>query len=116
MSTIYDSAYGLEKSIRESTEFHSLKEAFEVVMNDEASKKMFENFRDTQVALQEKQMQGEDISEEEVEEARIIVEEVQQHETISKLMEAEQSLNVVINDISQIITKPLEELYNETTE
>lgn len=116
MPNIYDSAYDLEKAIRESTEFKNLKQAYEAVMNDDSAKQMFENFRDTQMALQEKQMQGEDITEEEVEKARQVVELVQQHEDISKLMEEEQRLNLVINEISGIITKPLEELYGAPTE
>ena len=116
MSNIHDSAYVLENAIRDSEEFIELKEAFETVMNDATAKEMFDNFRDTQMALQEKQMQGEEISEEEVEKARQVVELVQQHEDISQLMEAEQRLNLVINDVSQIITKPLEELYGSPTE
>ncbi|SHG89310.1 YlbF family regulator [Ornithinibacillus halophilus] len=111
MPSIYDSAYDLESAIRESEEFQDLKAAFEAVMNDPSAKQMFENFRDTQMQLQEKQMQGQEITEEEVEQARKVVELVQQHQDISKLMEQEQRLNVVINDISRIITKPLEELY-----
>ncbi|ASK60888.1 hypothetical protein CFK37_01015 [Virgibacillus phasianinus] len=113
MPNIYDSAYDLEKAIRESEEFKSLKGAYDAVMNDESAKQMFENFRDTQMALQEKQMQGQEITEEEVEKARQVVELVQQHEDISKLMEQEQRLNMVINDVSRIITKPLEELYGK---
>ncbi|MFC3039535.1 YlbF family regulator [Virgibacillus xinjiangensis] len=116
MPNIYDSAYDLEKAIRESDEFTSLKEAFDKVMNDDAAKQMFENFRDTQIQLQEKQMQGQEITEEEVEKARQVVELVQQHPDISKLMEQEQRLNMVINDVSRIITKPLEELYGNPEE
>src|SRR5690625_511970 len=116
MSNMYDSAYELQTAIRESDDFEALKGAFEKVMEDESSRKMFENFRDTQLALQEKQMQGQDITEEEVEKARQVVELVQQHEDISKLMEEEQRLNLVINEISGIITKPLEELYGAPTE
>jgi cell fate (sporulation/competence/biofilm development) regulator YlbF (YheA/YmcA/DUF963 family) len=111
MPNIYDSAYDLEKAIRESDEFDNLKSAFDAVMNDPEAKQMFDHFRNIQMGLQEKQMQGEDISEEEVEQARQVVELVQQHENISKLMEEEQRLNMVINDVSRIITKPLEELY-----
>lgn len=111
MPNIYDSAYDLEKAIRESEEFGKLKVAYDAVMNDESAKKMFDNFRDTQMELQERQMQGQEITEEEVEQARQVVELVQQHEDISKLMEEEQRLNLVINDVSRIITKPLEELY-----
>lgn len=111
MSNIYDNAYTLEKAIRDSEEFKALKEAYEGVMGNDVSKRMFEKFRDTQLDLQEKQMTGQDITEEEVDNARKVVESVQQHEQISKLMEEEQRLNLVINDVSRIITKPLEELY-----
>ncbi|WP_249870186.1 YlbF family regulator [Oceanobacillus saliphilus] len=116
MPNIYDSAYELEKAIRESEEFKNLKTAYETVMNDPTAKQMFENFRDTQMELQEKQMQGLEITEEEVEKARTIVEAVQEHQDIAKLMEEEQRLNLVINDISRIITKPLEELYGNPEE
>ncbi|WP_138419792.1 YlbF family regulator [Aquibacillus sediminis] len=113
MANIYDSAYDLEKAIRDSEEFQELQKAYDAVMNDESAKKMFEDFRDTQIQLQEKQMQGQEITEEEVEKAKGVVELVQQHEQISKLMEQEQRLNVLINDVSKIITKPLEELYGQ---
>lgn len=111
MANIQDSAHDLENAIRNSEEFQDLKQAYETVMADEVAKKMFEDFRDTQMELQEKQMQGQEITEEEVEKARKVVETVQQHEQISKLMDQEQRLNVLINDISKTITKPLEELY-----
>jgi len=111
LANIHDSAYDLEKAIRESEEFNHLKNSFEAVMSNPQAKQLFERFRDTQMQLQEKQMQGLDITEEEVEQARTVVEEVQQHSDISKLMEDEQQLNLLINDISKIITKPLEELY-----
>ncbi|GAA0438417.1 YlbF family regulator [Lentibacillus halophilus] len=116
MSNIYDTAYDLEKAIRNSEEFTNLKQAYDNVMADPQAKEMFENFRNTQMELQDKQMQGQEISEEEVEEARKVVDLVQQHEDISKLMEEEQRLNVVINDVSRIITKPLEELYGSPEE
>ncbi|MBB6454655.1 cell fate (sporulation/competence/biofilm development) regulator YlbF (YheA/YmcA/DUF963 family) [Salirhabdus euzebyi] len=115
MPNLYDLAYDLEKGLRESAEFQGLKQAYDAVMADEAAKQMFDNFRQTQIVLQQKQMQGEEITEEEIEQARKTVELVQQHPQISKLMEQEQHLNTVINDVSRIITKPLEELYSENS-
>ncbi|WP_163537146.1 YlbF family regulator [Gracilibacillus sp. YIM 98692] len=111
MSNVYDSAHELEKAIQASDEFKDLKAAYDKVMEDSSAKQMFENFRNTQMELQQKQMQGAEITEEEVENAKKVVELVQQHEDISKLMEQEQRVNVLVNDISRIITKPLEELY-----
>lgn len=111
MSNMFESAYDLQTAIRDSEDFQALQAAFDKVMEDPSSKQMFDNFRNTQLELQEKQMQGEDITEEEVEKARNVVELVQQHPDISDLMEKEQRLNTVINELSQVITKPLEELY-----
>ncbi len=113
MSNIYDHAYSLEKAIRDSQEFNSLKELYDVVMNNGASKQLFDDFRNVQFDIQEKQMQGREISETELEEVKQIVARVQENEDISKLMDAEQRMNVVINEVSQIIIKPLEELYQQ---
>lgn len=111
MSKVQESAHILENAIRDSEEFNELKTAFNAVMNDPEAKEMFDNFRNIQLDLQEKQMQGQDITEEEIQEAQKVVELVQQHENISKLMQAEQTLNELINEVSRIITMPLEELY-----
>lgn len=116
MTNIHDTAYEMEKAIRESAEFKDLQAAYENVMSNGTTREMFERFRDTQMQLQEKQMQGQNISEEEVEQARQVVEQVQQNSEISKLMEEEQRLNLIINDVSRIITKPLEELYGMSPE
>ncbi|MFC4388654.1 YlbF family regulator [Gracilibacillus marinus] len=112
MSNIQESAHQLEVAIQESDEFKDLKAAYEKVMNEPSSREMFDNFRNVQLELQQKQMQGLEITEEEVEKAKSVVELVQQHEDISKLMEQEQRVNMLINDISRTITKPLEELYS----
>lgn len=113
MSAIQESANALQQALRESEEYQGLKSAYEAVMNDEIAKKMFDNFRNVQIELQQKQMQGLEITEEEVDKARKVVETVQQHEQISALMAEEQRVNDLINEVSRTITKPLEELYSE---
>ena len=56
-------------------------------------------------------MQGQEITEEDNQQAQEVV-RIQQDAKITKLMETEQRLNVVVGDINKIIMKPLEELYN----
>ena len=107
----YDSAYELEKAIRNSPEYTNLKSLYDEVNSDESARTMFESFRNIQMQLQEKQMMGQEITQEEVEQAQKTVALVQQHEKISKLMEAEQRMSMVIAELNQIIMKPLEELY-----
>lgn len=72
---------------------------------------MFDNFRQLQMNLQQKQMTGQEIAPDEMEQAQKTVALVQQHATIAKLMEAEQRLSMVIADLNRIIMKPLEDLY-----
>lgn len=67
---LYDVAYDLEKALRHSEEYSALRNLYDEVNGDESSKRMFENFRDIQVNLQQKQMTGQEITQEEVEQAQ----------------------------------------------
>lgn len=112
MSTnLYDVAYDMEKAIRGSREYTELRSLYDQVNADQSARGMFGNFRQIQMMLQQKQMTGQEISPEEVEQAQKTVALVQQHPTISKLMEAEQRMSMAIADLNKIIMKPLEELY-----
>ncbi|CAH0344360.1 YlbF family regulator [Bacillus sp. CECT 9360] len=110
-ANLYDSAYDMERAIRGSKEYTELKNQYDQVNADPSARSMFENFRQIQMTLQEKQMTGQEITPEEVEQAQKTVALVQQHPTISKLMEAEQRLSMVIAELNKIIMKPLEDLY-----
>ncbi len=111
MSNIYDVAYQMEQAIRTSNEYMELKRLYDLVNADPSAKGMFENFRNLQMQLQQKQMMGQEIAPEEIQQAQKTVQLVQQHPTIAKLMDAEQRMSVVIADLNKIIMKPLEELY-----
>lgn len=50
---LYDVAYDLEKALRHSEEYSALRNLYDEVNGDESSKRMFENFRDIQVNLQQ---------------------------------------------------------------
>ena len=110
-ANLYDFAYELEKGIRESDEYVELKQLIEAVNQDDIARKMFDHFRELQLKLQQKQMMGHEITQEEIEHAQKQLQLVQQHPTISKLMEAEQRLSMMFGDLNKIIMKPLEELY-----
>lgn len=108
---LHDTAYEMEKAIRESDEYIALKEAYDAVNADPSAKAMFDNFRNIQMELQQKQMTGQEITQEEVEQAQKSVALVQQHDQIAKLMEAEQRMSMAITELNKIIMKPLEDLY-----
>ncbi|MDE3838111.1 hypothetical protein C0966_01765 [Bacillus methanolicus] len=108
---LFDSAYAMENAIRQSDEYVLLRKFYNEVNEDESARRMFENFRNIQLHLQEKQMMGQEITQEEIDHAQKAVALVQQHDKISKLMEAEQRMSMVITQLNEIIMKPLEELY-----
>ncbi|HZH61436.1 MAG TPA: YlbF family regulator [Metabacillus sp.] len=108
---LYDVASNLERALRESDDFKNLKRLYDEVNADESASKMFENFRNIQLNLQQKQMQGQEITQEEIDQAQKSVQLVQQHELISQLMAAEQRLSMVVTELNKIIMKPLEEMY-----
>ncbi|WHY78885.1 YlbF family regulator [Neobacillus sp. WH10] len=110
---LYDSAYALETAIRQSAEYAQLQQAYNEVNADPQARPMFDQFRQIQMNLQQKQMMGQDISEQEVQQAQATVGLVQQNQKISRLMEAEQRMSMVIGELNMIIMKPLEDLYGK---
>ncbi|MGJ7910237.1 YlbF family regulator [Neobacillus sp. LXY-1] len=110
---LYDSAYALETAIRQSDEYRQLQQAYNEVNADPQAKQMFDHFRQIQLNLQQKQMMGQNISEQEVQQAQTTVAQVQQNEKISRLMQAEQRMSIIIGELNQLIMKPLAELYGE---
>lgn len=110
-TNLYDYAYDLEKAMRESAEFIHLKSMYAEVENDPAAKEMFEEFRNVQLQLQQKQMAGQHITEEEIMDAQVIANKAQENEFVIKLMEAEQRMSMAITELNKIIMKPLDELY-----
>ncbi|MBO1308735.1 YlbF family regulator [Enterococcus sp. 669A] len=111
MTNIYDTANGLEREIRELPEFKALEEAFaELKKNDEAYT-AFKEFQAFQQTLQEKQMRGEDFSDEDAVNAQELATKVQEEPSINELMDKEQKFSLVINDLNRIIMTPIRDLY-----
>ncbi|HHU6751575.1 TPA: YlbF/YmcA family competence regulator [Staphylococcus pseudintermedius] len=108
---LYDYANKLEQALRESDEYNAIKDAYAKVEADESSKKLFDEFRETQMNFQQKQMQGEEISEEDLQKAQEQAQQIEKDSNISELMNAEQKMSQVFQEINQIIVKPLDEIY-----
>ena len=67
MSNIYDTANQIERELRELDEFKALQAAYEEVKADEADYTLFKEFQGFQQGLQEKQMRGEEFTDEDAE-------------------------------------------------
>ncbi len=108
---VYDQANALEDALRNSDEFQNMKDLYGKVNSNPESKQLFEEFREVQMDLQQKQMQGEEINEEDVQKAQKSAEDIEKDENIKSLMEAEQKMSELIHDLNRVIMKPIEELY-----
>ncbi|UAC48958.1 YlbF family regulator [Bacillus aquiflavi] len=113
---LYDAAYNLEKAIRHSEELERLRKLYAKVNSDDSTRRMFENFRNSQMRLQEKQMAGQEITEAEVQQIQNTIEVIRHNKSISQLIEAEQRMSLIITELNKIIMKPLEELYGVPNE
>ena len=108
---LYDYANQLEQALRESDEYQAIQNAYAKVKENEESKKLFDEFRETQLSFQQKQMQGEEIGEEELQKAQEQAQQIENDSNISELMSAEQNMSQIFQEINQIIVKPLDEIY-----
>ena len=112
MSTnIYDTANQLERDLRETEAYVALKAAYEAVKANPESNDMFKEFQGIQIKLQQKQMSGEQITEEEIAEAQNLAQTSGENDVIKGLMEAEQRLSTLIEDLNRIIMKPVQDVY-----
>ena len=113
---LYNMTHDFERVLRRSNEFKSLKSIYREVNADPETKQLFNKFYNLQMELQHKQMTGQKIMRDEIEEVQKIGEVVQKNEMIVRLIEAEQRMNILIMELNKIITKPLQELYGKFEE
>lgn len=110
-TNLYDHAYTLERALRGTSEYTTLKDLYAQVNADPMSNELFASFRNVQLELQQKQMQGEEITPEDMASAQAKMLEVQNNPLIGQLMQEEQRMHTMLTEVTQIIMKPLEELY-----
>ena len=108
---IYDDINRLEESLRATDEFAGVQEAIENVKADPEALEMFRNFREIQINLQQKQMAGEEIEPDELEQAQKTAQLSQQNPKIMAMLEAEMKLSGVIDEINRVLMKPVQDLY-----
>ena len=111
MVNIYNEINALEATFRQTAEFKALEEAVAVVKADEDAIKLFQNFRKIQMDLQQKQMAGEDLQEDELVYAQKTAQLAQQNSKIVAMLEAEMKLSGVIEEVNRILVKPVQTLY-----
>lgn len=70
--------------------------------NEEAHR-LFKDFQAMQIELQEKQMSGQEFSDEDAMKAQEMAVQIQSEEVINDLMQKEQQFSTIINDLKVIV-------------
>lgn len=112
MTNIYDEMEKFDEAFRNTAEFSALKEAIETVRQDQDARKLFVNFRDVQMKLQQKQMAGEQLTEDEILYAQKVAQLAQQNPKILAMLEAEMKLSKIIEELNRKLFSPIQEMYD----
>ncbi|WP_342543060.1 YlbF family regulator [Paenisporosarcina sp. FSL H8-0542] len=108
---IYDDINRLETTFRKTSEYASVQKAVAAVKADEQALALFKSFRDLQMTLQQKQMQGEEISGEELEYAQKTAQLAQSNPKIEQMLQAEMALSGLMEEVNRVLMKPVQSLY-----
>lgn len=111
MINIYEDINKLQVTFRKTKEYEALKETVDAVRSDEEAKALFTNFRDIQIKLQQKQVAGEEIQEDELVYVQKAAQLAQQNVKILAMLEAEMALSTVIEEVNRILVQPIQSLY-----
>ena len=108
---IYDDINRLETTFRKTTEYAAVEKAVAEVKADAQALALFKSFRDLQMTLQQKQIQGEEISGEELEYAQKTAQLAQSNPKIEQMLQAEMALSGLIEEVNRVLMKPVQSLY-----
>ena len=109
---IYDDINRLENTFRKTAEYAAVQQAVAEVKADDQALALFKSFRDLQMTLQQKQMQGEEIPGEELEYAQKTAQLAQTNPKIEKMLQAEMALSGLMDEVNRVLMKPVQALYD----
>lgn len=113
MTNIYENVGKVVADLRNQEEFKALEQAVEAVRADEESKSLFVNFREVQKKLQQKQVAGEEITEEEMVYLQKTAQLAQSNEKILAMLEAEMALSGILEEINRQLFEPIQSMYED---
>lgn len=111
MVNVYDSANQLEEDLRKSDEVMGLQVAYNKMKADSAAYDMFQKTQELQEKLQNKQMSGQKLADEDIKELQELTKELAKYDSIKELMEQEKKVNSMMDEINKIVSKPIADIY-----
>ena len=109
---IHEQITALQTVFTGTPEFETLKKTVEEVRSDDEAKALFVNFREVQKQLQQKQMQGEEILEDEFLHLQKTAQLAQTNVKILAMLEAEMAMSAILEEVNQSLVEPIQSLYD----
>ncbi|MEJ1329906.1 YlbF family regulator [Latilactobacillus sakei] len=108
---IYDDANQMATNLQTLPQFLGLQKCFCRLKKDDIAFTMFKKFQTQQMTLQQKQMQGEELTDDEIKEIQELAQKIGDIDAIKNLMEQERQLSQLMDELNQIISKPIADIY-----
>lgn len=113
MANIYDTANQMANDLKESQQFKDMKQAFDMLKLDAVAYALFKQFQDKQMELQTKQMNGQEVTEDELKALQTLGDKMQGMEPITALMVKEQALSQMMDELNRTISAPIVAIYQD---
>ncbi|MCH3923122.1 YlbF family regulator [Limosilactobacillus sp.] len=110
---IYDTANEMSRQLVETQEFIGLKKAFNELKEDKEAFESFKKFQTMQATAQQKQMQGQNPTDDEIKAIQTLAKEISGKKAVQNLMNNERQVDQMLQQLNKTITTPLQDLYSE---
>lgn len=110
---IYDTANDMSRQLVETQEYQGLKKALDELKVDSEAFASFKKFQQMQAEAQQKQMKGQQPSEDEIKAIQTLAKEISGKQAVQNLMNQERQIDQMLQQLNKTITSPIQDLYSE---
>lgn len=111
MANIYDTANQMATDLKASQQYQDLKKSYDLLKLDAVGYALFQQFQEKQMGLQQQQMQGQELSNDDLADLQALGEKMQTIDTIKDLLAKEQALSQMMDELNRTIAQPIMEIY-----
>ena len=104
----HDAAHLLAKALRESPEYKEFKDLKNKVEQNDTTRNMIKDFRKKQFAMQARQISGQYVSEEEIQQLQNLQGVLLQNPLVGPYLHAEYRVSQILNDVMKIINEAVD--------
>ena len=110
---IYDSANEMSRQLVDTQEYQGLKKALDELKADTEAFNSFKKFQQMQAGAQQKQMKGEQPSDDEIKAIQTLAKEISGKKAVQNLMNQERQVDQMLQQLNKTITSPIQDLYSD---